>query len=201
MDLHEAHVFLVDDDPGIQAAVKRALESSGMHVSVFSSAEDCIDALGQQACDAVIADIIMDGMGGMSLLHNIKRHFPWLPVIIMTSYGDIPLAVAAMKAGAADFLEKPLDRQNLLSAVRRVLEAAVKPAHSLQEGLSSIEAQVLRDIVEGKTSRQIATALNRSIRTIEAHRHRLMHKFGAKNVAQLVQRADVFQLRARQAVG
>jgi len=198
MDLHEACVFLVDGDPGIQATVKRALESLGARVSVFSSAEDCIDALGQQTCDAVIADIIMDGMGGMSLLHNIKRHFPWLPVIIMTGYGDIPLAVAAMKAGAADFLEKPLDRQNLLSAVRRVLQAAVIPNHSLREGLSGIEAQVLRDIVDGKTSRQIAIALNRSTRTIEAHRHHLMRKFGAKNVAQLVQRADVLQSRVHQ---
>lgn len=199
MDLHEAHVFLVDDDPGIQAAVKRALESSGTRVSVFSAAEECIDALGQQTCDAVLADIIMDGMGGMSLLHNIKRHFPWLPVIIMTGYGDVPLAVAAMKAGAADFLEKPLDRQNLLSAVKRVLEAAVKPEHTLREGLSSMEAQVLRDIVEGKTSRQIATALSRSIRTIEAHRHSIMHKLGAKNVAQLVRRADAFQPRVHRA--
>jgi two-component system response regulator FixJ len=195
MDLHEAHVLLVDDDPGIQGAVKRALESSGTRVSVFSSAEACVNALGQQTCDAVIADIIMDGMGGMSLLHNIKRHFPWLPVIIVTGYGDIPLAVAAMKAGAADFLEKPLDRQQLLSAVKRVLDAAVKPDHALRQGLSRMEAQVLRNILDGKTSRQIATALNRSIRTIEAHRHRLLHKFGAKNVAQLVQRADVFQSR------
>ncbi len=198
MDLHDAHVFLVDGDPGIQAAVKRTLESSGMRVSVFSSAEDCIEALGQQVCDAVLADIVMDGMGGMSLLHNIKRHFPWLPVIITTGYGDIPLAVAAMKAGAADFLEKPLDRQNLLSAVRRALEAAVKPDLPLREGLSGMESQVLRDIVQGKTSRQIAIDLNRSIRTIEAHRHRIMHKFGAKNVAQLVQRADAFQSRVSQ---
>ncbi len=199
MDLHGAHVFLVDDDPGIQAAVKRALESSGANVSVFSSAEDCIDALGQQGCDVVLADIIMDGMGGMSLLHDIKRHFPWLPVVITTGYGDIPLAVAAMKAGAADFLEKPLDRQNLLSAVRKALEAAVKPNDSLQEGLSSMEARVLRDIVDGKTSRQIATGLNRSIRTIEAHRQHIMHKFGARNVAQLVQRADMLQSRVYQA--
>ena len=198
MDLHEAHIFLVDDDPRIQAAVKRTLESSGTRVSVFSSAEECIDALRQQNCDAVLADIIMDGMGGMSLLHNIKRHFPWLQVIIITGYGDIPLAVAAMKAGAADFLEKPLDRQHLLSAVRKVLEAAVKPDHSLREGLSTMEAQVLRDIVEGKTSRQIAAALSRSIRTIETHRHRIMHKFGAKNVAQLVQRADMLQSHAQQ---
>jgi len=94
----------------------------------------------------------------------------------------------------------PLEHRQhlLLSSVRKVLQGAAKPAPSLLEGLSSIEVQVLCDIVDGKTSRQIASDLNRSIRAIEAHRHRIMHKFGAKNVAELVQRADAFQSRVQQ---
>jgi FixJ family two-component response regulator len=108
---------------------------------------------------------------------------------MITGYGDVPLAVAAIKAGAVEFLEKPLDRQELLSAVQRALDSAVRPEPSLQGGLSDTEAQVLRHVLDGKTNRETAEALNRSVRTIEAHRHSVMRKFGARNVAQLAQRA------------
>jgi two-component system response regulator FixJ len=189
MNRQEAHIFFVDDEPGIRRAVQRALESSGMHVSAFSTAEGCLTGLSGQTCDVLITDFRMDGVDGMSLLREVKCRFPWVPTIMITAYGDIPLAIAATKAGAVEFLEKPLDQEGLLSAIQRALEDAVQPEPSLQGGLSETEALILRLILDGKTNREIARSLNRSIRTIEAHRRTIMRKFGVQNITHLTQRA------------
>ena len=119
----------------------------------------------------------------------MKCHFPWLQIIIVTAYGDISLAVETLKAGAADFLQKPLDREELLSAIKD----AQKTGSSVRiprEAISHAEAQVLRLFLEGRTSKETAQALKRSTRTVESHRHRLMCKFGVHNAVQLAQRAS-----------
>jgi two-component system, LuxR family, response regulator FixJ len=189
MDSRNSHIFFVDNEPGIRTAVQRTLETSGMRVSVFASAEECLTRLSEQTCDVLITDLRMEGMDGMSLLCEVKRSLPWLPTIIVTGYGDIPLATAAIRAGAVEFLEKPLDQQGLLTAIRRALKSAVRPEARLPGRLSAIELQVLHSVFAGKTSREIARSFNRSVRTIEAHRRSIMVKFGAKNIAQLIQRA------------
>jgi two-component system, LuxR family, response regulator FixJ len=189
MNPQEAHIFVVDDEPSIGTAVQRALETSGMHVSVFSSARDCLAGLLRQTCDVLVTDFRMDGMDGMSLLREVKCRFPWVRTIMITGYGDIPLAVAATKAGAVAFIEKPPDRQELLAAIERVLENAVQPEPSLRRGLSDTEAEVLHHILDGQTNKEIARSLNRSTRTIEVHRRNIMRKFSANNIAQLIQRA------------
>lgn len=160
-----------------------------MRVSVFSSARDCLAGLPGQTCDVLITDLRMDDMDGISLLYEVRRRFPWMPTIAITGYGDIRTAIAATKAGAAEFLEKPLDRQELLSAIEKALENAVPPEPSLRTGLSDAEAQVLHHVFDGKTSKEIAHSLNRSTRTVEAHRRGIMQKFGTKNIAQLIRRA------------
>jgi FixJ family two-component response regulator len=194
MNPQETHVFIVDDEPAIRMAVQRVLESLGMHVSVFSSAQDCLAALSHEACDVVITDVRMEGMDGLSLIQEIRRCFPWLPTIVATGYGDVPSAIIAMKAGAADFLEKPLDRQELLSAIESALRITVQPVSFPREGLSHVEAQVLRFILDGRTSKETADALNRSTRTIEAHRQRILRKFGVHNAVQLAQKASALNL-------
>ncbi len=101
---------------------------------------------------------------------------------------DIPLAVAAMKVGAADFLEKPVSQQELVSAVKDAIKDTIRSAPFPREALSPAEVQVLRLFLEGRSSREIGTALNRSTRTIEVHRQSLMRKFGVHNAVQLAQR-------------
>lgn len=189
MNPQEAHIFVVDDEPSIRTAVQRALETSGMHVSVFSSAQDCLAGLLGQTCDVLVTDFRMDGMDGMSLLREVKCRFPWVSTIILTAYGDIPLAVAATKAGAVAFIQKPPDRHELLAAIERALENAVQPELPLRRGLSDTEAEVLHHILDGQTNKEIARSLNRSTRTIEVHRRNIMRKFSANNIAQLIQRA------------
>ena len=189
MNPQTTHIFFVDDEPTIQMIVQRALESEERQVSVFACAEDCLAALSQQPCDVIITDVRLAGMDGLSLLRNVKCHYPWLQVIIATAYGDIPLAAEAFKAGAADFIQKPLDRDELLTAIKD----AQKRSHPMvvpREAISHTEAQVLRLFLEGQTSRETAQELKRSTRTIESHRHHLMRKFGVHNAVQLAQKAS-----------
>jgi FixJ family two-component response regulator len=189
MNPQEAHIFFVDDDPDIRAVVQRTLESAGMHARVFASAQDCLKGLSQQTCDVLITDLRMNGMDGVSLVREVKRRLAPVAAIIVTGYGDIPSAVAATKAGATDYLEKPLDRQELLSAIQRAMDSVVRPGPSVKMGLSDAELRILRYILDGRTNREIARSSNRSIRTIEAHRRTIMRKLGVKNFAQLIQRA------------
>jgi FixJ family two-component response regulator len=189
MNPQETHVFFVDDDPDIGTTVQRAMESPEMHVSVFSRAEDCLATLSRQPCDVVVTDVRLEGMDGLSLLREMKCHFPWLQVIIVTAYGDVPLAVEALRAGATNFLQKPLDRQELLTAVREAAQSG-NPASFPRKPISQAEAQVLRLFLEGRTSKETAQVLNRSTRTVESHRQRLMRKFGVHNAVQLAQKTS-----------
>lgn len=191
MNPQEVHVFVVDDDPAVGSALQRVLESAGMTANAFTCAKDCLAALSRQPCDVVITDMRMEGMDGLSLLRDLRHRFPWLQVIVTTAYGTVPLAVAAMKAGAADFLEKPLDRQELLAAVQSAMGIAVSSVSFPREALSYAEIQVLRLFLEGRTSKETAAFLNRSTRTVEAHRHNIMRKFGVHNAVQLAQKASV----------
>ncbi len=190
MNPQEIHVFVVDDDAAVATAMGRALETAGMKPSVFSCAQDCLTALPRQACDVIITDLCMQDMDGLALLQEVRRRFPWLQVVVVSAYGDIPLAVAAMRAGAVTFLEKPLDRQELLAAVEMALGANAQPVSFPREALSYVEAQVLRLFLNGLTSRETGVTLNRSTRTIEAHRHNLMRKFGVHNAVLLAQKAS-----------
>jgi two-component system response regulator FixJ len=190
MSLQEIYVFVVDDDPAVGSALQRALESAGMSVNAFTCANDCLAALSRQPCDVVITDVRMEDMDGLSLLRDLRQRFPWLQVIVATAYGTVPLAVTAMKAGATDFLEKPLDRQELLAAVRSAMDTVLRSVSFPRDALSYAEVQVLRLFLEGRTSKETATALNRSTRTVEAHRHNIMRKFGVHNAVQLAQKAS-----------
>src|SRR5690348_11296503 len=115
------HVFVVDDDAGIRDSMRTLLASAGFKARSFNSAEAFLaDATLKRGC--LIADVRMPGMSGLELLEDLGRHQLSLPVIVMTGHADIPLAVRAMKAGAIDFLEKPLDSKQLIESVRRGLE-------------------------------------------------------------------------------
>lgn len=194
------HVFFVDDEPKIRNVVEKTLEGMGVNVSCFARAVDCIKQLRCQTCDLLITDVKMPKMDGMELLTEAKRLAPWLPVLLVTGYGDIPLAVRAVKAGAADFIEKPLDRQSFLRKVKSILQRNTCSDYLRGKPLTKTQTKVLRLVVGGKSNREIATLLRRSVRTIEDHRHDIMRKLGVKNAIELVRRAaqmDLVRLPAR----
>ena len=184
----QQHIFFVDDEPEVLKMVGRTLEQAGYKVSCFSKATDCIEQLRYQACDLLITDVKMPKMDGIELLAEAKRIIPLLPVLIITGYGDIPMAVRALKLGASDFIEKPLDREGFLSTVELILKRTFPADPLLYKVLSKAEINVLRLILDGKGNREIALLQHRSIRTIESHRSHIMRKLGASNLIDLLKR-------------
>jgi two-component system response regulator FixJ len=193
-DYSRQHIFFVDDEPKIRKVVGRTLEQLGAKVSCFACAADCLEQLRSQTCDLLVTDVKMPGMDGIELLIKAKRIAPWLSVLVITGYGDVPMAVRALKAGASDFIEKPLERQSFLSTVESVLKRTTPPDPLLGSSLTQAEMKVLRFILDGNSNKETARLLNRSVRTIEDHRSHIMRKLGVDNLADLVKRATAVGL-------
>ncbi len=181
-------IFFVDDEPAVRKVVAKTLSQLGTNVKCFACAEDCLQQLQRHKCDLLITDVKMPGMDGIELLIETKKMAPWLPVLVVTGYGDIPMAVRALKGGAVDFIEKPLDRQTFISTVQSALKRTAAPNVVLGKSLTKTENRILRLIMDGKSNREIASAMHRSIRTIEVHRNHIMHKIGADNLVDLMRR-------------
>ena len=188
------HVYVVDDEPTVRTVVRKTLERAGLTVSCFGSADDCLASLNTGTCDILITDMRMPEKDGIELLLEVRRRQPWLPVLVVTGFGDVPMAVKALKAGAADFIEKPLDRDTFLEAVQRLLAHNAVPRVLLDHSLARMELKVLYRILEGKNNREIADVLHRSARTVEVHRRHLMRKLGANNVVELIRQAARLRL-------
>lgn len=188
------HIFFVDDEPKVREVVGETLEQLGTKVSCFANASDCLEQLEIQRCDLLITDMKMPGMNGIELLTEAKRLAPWLPVLVLTGYGDIPTAVTAVKAGAVDFIEKPLETETFLKKVKSLMKRNAVLDFMKNKPLTRTEAKILRLVIEGKSSKEIGNLLHRSVRTIEVHRARVMHKLGVDNLVDLVKRAVVMGL-------
>ena len=188
------HIFFVDDETSMREIARKTLEHLDVEVSCFSCASDCLEQLRSQKCDLLITDVEMPGMDGLALTEEAKRIAPWIKVLVVSGYGDIPTAVRALKAGALNFIEKPLSRENLISAVESAL-AQAPPADSLTgKELTKTEQRVLHYILSGNSNKQTASILKRSEKTIEVHRSRIMHKLGVDNVVDLLKRAAAMGL-------
>ncbi|MHC4172249.1 MAG: response regulator transcription factor [Planctomycetota bacterium] len=188
-DRVKQHIFFVDDEPRVRKVVDKTLKRLGTKVSCFASARDCLEQLRSQRCDLLITDVKMPEMSGIELLTEVKRFIPWLPVLLVTGYGDIPMAVKVLKMGALNFLEKPLEMQSFLSAVESALDGTAAFEPPVGKKFTKTEMRVLRLILDGKSNRETAYILHRSVKTIEFHRNRIMHKFGVDNVVDLIRRA------------
>ena len=186
---YKAHIFVVDDDSCISDLVKLTLEGMGYKCSCFEDADSCLKQLAVGKCDVLLTDVRMPEKGGIELLVEVKRSFPWLPVLMMTSYADIPMSVEAVKAGAFNFIEKPLDGQMLLDVVETALRESDLTNILRGKLLTKTEAVILNLILQGRSNKGIAHILHRSVRTIEDHRNHIMRKLDVDNVVDLVKRA------------
>jgi two-component system response regulator FixJ len=198
-NISKLHIFFVDDEPKVRELVGGTLEQAGFKASCFASAADCLEQLRADKCDLLITDVKLPGMSGIELLTEAKRLAPSLPVLVVTGYGDIPMAVRVMKAGAADFIEKPLERQVLLSAVEFALKQIAPTDPLLRKGLTRAEMRVLYMILDGKTNKETANLLHRSVSTVEVHRKHIMRKLGVDNIVDLVKQATALGLVSPQA--
>jgi FixJ family two-component response regulator len=193
-------VFVVDDDPSVRKSMARLLTSNGHRVDTFASAAEFLRRKVRPAGAAcLILDLRMPEVDGLELQAQLRDATPNLPIVFATGHGDVPDSVQAMKLGAVDFLTKPVDETQLLTAVARALaldEAraraeATRMALARRQGrLTPRERQVFSLVVTGMLNKQIAWRLGASERTIKAHRARVMQKMQADSVAALVRMAD-----------
>jgi FixJ family two-component response regulator len=183
------HVLVIDDDQKVCQAIRKTLEQEGWKVTSFASAADCLGRPHFPDCDLVIADVEMPRVGGIDVLAEVRRRAPWLPVVLMTDFGDVRTAARAFKMGADDFIEKPIGRDTLLSTVEAALARMTPRDPLLGTSLTRAERRILNLILQGRSNKETARLLNRSVRTIEVHRNRIMKKMGVGNLVDLVKRA------------
>lgn len=198
----EATVFVVDDDEAMRDSLQWLLESMEYRVASFESGEAFLAAYDPAAPGCLILDVRMPGMSGIELHDRLNAQGRALPIVFITGHGEVPMAVAALKKGAVDFIEKPFAERELVAVIERCLEldAARRREHSAREraaaklaSLTPREREVLDMVVLGKLNKIIADQLAISIKTVEVHRARVMEKLGARSVADLVQQVLIAQ--------
>jgi FixJ family two-component response regulator len=192
-------VYLVDDDEAVRDALGMLFRSVGLEYLAFGSALDFLERYDPGRHSCLVADIRMPGLSGLELQQRLNEQRAEVPIIFITGHGDVPMAVAAMKSGAADFLQKPFRDQDLIDRIHKALAADAERRKSRAEEdeirrrialLTPREAEVMRRVVRGQANKVIAMDLGVSQRTVELHRARVMRKLKMRSVAELVHAID-----------
>ena len=193
-------ICVVDDDRSVRLAIRSLLESVGMAVEDFASAEDFLDYAADESVGCLVLDVRMPGIGGLDLFQILGERGRNIPVVFVTGHGDVPMSVRAMKQGAIDFLQKPFNEQELLDAVGKALEEGRarsevrQRAEAVEARIASLtprELEVMKLIVEGYSNREVGRVLGAAENTIKIHRARVMKKMEAGSLPELVRLAAV----------
>jgi FixJ family two-component response regulator len=196
-------VFVVDDDSSIREAIKSLVTLSGLRVETFGTAQEFLQSKRPDLPGCVVLDVELPGLSGLDLQRELAAHGIKLPIIFITGYGDIPMSVRAMKAGATEFLTKPFRDQDLLDAIQEALErdrAARRHSQEIAElrkrfdALTSREREVMSLVVAGWLNKQIGFELKIREITVKIHRSRVMGKMGAQSLAELVRMTERLEL-------
>jgi len=198
-------IAVIDDDKSARASLTRLIKSAGIEVLSFSSAHEFLDDPNLGQVDCAVTDLRMPGVDGFKLQELLAQTVPYLSVVFITGHGDIPMTVKAIRGGAVDFLEKPVDDEALLEAVRRGAERSrdQKAQHGEIDDLrrryhllTARERQVFSLVTSGLLNKQAGAELGVSERTIKVHRARVMLKMSAESLAELVRMADRLAIRS-----
>ncbi len=196
-------IFIIDDDEQVRNALILLMESVGLAVESYASAQDYLDNFDVTKAGCIILDVRMPGMSGLDLQARLTAEKIHPPIIIITGHGDVPMAVRAVTAGAVDFIEKPFNNQSMLDSVHKAIEVdAVQRGESsrLQDiethynTLTPREKEVLQSVIEGKRNKVIAYDMNISQSTVEAHRSKVMDKMSATSLSDLMRMAISLKL-------
>jgi len=199
-------VYLLDDDPGMLKALTRLLKAEGFAVQGFTSAKTFIDSYRRENASCLVLDVAMPEIDGLALQQRLTHAGLLMPIVFLTGHGDIPMSVQAIKAGAVDFLTKPVEDSAILNAVRTALQRAVEQRDSIAESamlrqrysrLTPRERDVMDHVVAGQLNKQIAADLGTGEQTIKVHRGRVMEKMGVQSLADLVRAAERLGLGKR----
>lgn len=192
-------VHVVDDDASYLTAIQQLLEASGYRVATYASAQQLLDRQPDDSKGCILLDVRMPGISGLELQSRLTERGSKLPIIFLTGYPDISVTVKAIKAGADDFLIKPVGSEDLLGAISRAitrhrnvraLDGELEALRSRLSTLTSRQRQVFEIIVQGKTNKQAARELGSTERTVKAHRSAIMDKLQVQSVVDLVRMAE-----------
>lgn len=191
----DAVIYIVDDDEAIRKSLALLMRSQGYESATYATASEFLEGYDGSRDGCLVLDVRMPGMTGLELQDVLAEREIELPVIIMTGHGDVTMAVRAMKAGARDFIEKPFQNQVLLDRIEEALAETREEQgrrqqaariHERMELLTPREHQTLELLVAGKLNKQVAAELDISVRTVEAHRAKIMEKLDARSLSDLV---------------
>jgi FixJ family two-component response regulator len=198
-----AVVFVVDDDSSVREAIGSLIRLAGLRVETFETAQEFLRSKRLDVPGCMVLDVELPGLSGLDLQRELVAHGIKLPIIFITGYGDIPMSVRAMKAGALEFLTKPFRDQDLLDAIQQALERDRAARHHSREiaelrerfdALTSREREVMNLVVAGWLNKQIGFELGISEITVKIHRGRVMNKMGAQSLAELVRMTERLEL-------
>ena len=209
--LHSQHddepiVLVIDDDPDVRDGLKALLHSVNLESKVYKSAPEFLRSKLPDQVSCLILDVRLPGLSGLDFQAELAKVNINIPIIFITGYGDIPMSVKAMKAGAVEFLTKPVREQDLLDAVRAALnqdrerrksEERMHDLHARFEALSQREQEVMGLVAAGLMNKQVAAEIGIVEVTVKVHRHNIMKKLGAKSLADLVRMSDALGLQRR----
>ena len=200
----EGTVFLLDDEPGMLKALTRLLKAEGFALRAFTSAKAFLEAYQPQSVGCLVLDVAMPEIDGLELQRRLTRSGALLPIVFLTGHGDIPMSVQAIKAGAEDFLSKPVKDADLLRAVRAALHRSAEQhkltaeavlLHQRHSTLTAREREVMAHIVAGEQNKVAAAQLGVGEHTVKVHRARVMQKMGVESLADLVRVAERLNLK------
>lgn len=201
--VHET-IFIVDDDVSVREGLTELVESLGLPVRAFASAQDFLAHIDQEAAGCLVLDVYMPGMTGLDVQRELKANGVHLPIIFLTGHGDIPMTVHALKSGAVHFLTKPVREQELMEVIRQALEVdrtarlqrtELQELRRRLESLTRRQRSVMSLVVSGYLNKQIAHELGTSERTVKLYRGQVMRKMAAQSLADLVKQAEKLGVR------
>jgi FixJ family two-component response regulator len=200
-------VFVIDDDADVREGLEALLQSVSLPCEVFSSTKDFLSRKPSNTVSCLVLDVRLPGPSGLDFQAELARARIDIPIIFITGHGDIPMTVRAMKAGAVEFLTKPVREQDLLDAIRVALERdrikrerndRLSELRTRFETLSERERTVLSLVTSGMLNKQMAGKMNLSEVTVKVHRHNLMRKLGAKSLPDLVKMAEALAINGKE---
>ncbi|MGA9724167.1 MAG: response regulator [Candidatus Binatus sp.] len=198
-------VAIVEDDERVRQAIAFQLRTASFEVAAYSTAEEVLEVVDTMAFDCVVADIYLPRMNGLQLQEELNRVVPYASIVFVTGHGDLSLGMHAMRKGAVDFLEKPVDDRALLSSIargahvsrrRRAEQFERTELEELQRSLTAREREVFGLITTGLLNKQVGAELGTTERTVKAHRASVMSKMGAGSIADLVRMAGILHLHS-----